>query len=156
MKRRKVLVVKFKEETGCLNPDCHWDGAYDAELLDFHHLDQNTKTSSVSKIRHYGKKFKEEIAKCTLLCANCHRLLHSGKLALSSLPLCPEFNLPPQEYGTIGFKKNAHSKYRGVTKHKTGKWQALVKGKYLGLFATEADAAEKCVSYCQTIKKALH
>ena len=73
MKRRKVLVVKFKEETGCLNPDCHWDGAYDAELLDFHHLDQNTKTSSVSKIRHYGKKFKEEIAKCTLLCANCHR-----------------------------------------------------------------------------------
>lgn len=31
--------------------------------------------------------------------------------------------------------------FRGTTRHKDGKWQAAVDGKYIGLFASRADAA---------------
>jgi hypothetical protein len=96
MKRRKLAFSKFKEETGCLNPGCLWDGPYEAELLDFHHLDPESKVAGITGLRHYGKKLAKEIAKCTLLCANCHRLLHHGKLKLSSLPACQEFKTPPR------------------------------------------------------------
>lgn len=46
--------------------------------LDFHHRDQTTKTQNISKLVYRGltrSKLLAEIAKCDLLCANCHRKL---------------------------------------------------------------------------------
>ncbi len=47
--------------------------------LEFHHLDPSTKDGTVTKIlRDKGLKYAmEEIKKCILLCANCHRELHA-------------------------------------------------------------------------------
>ena len=46
--------------------------------LDFHHLDPNTKENAV---RHFTNGYAKErilaeIAKCKVLCANCHRIHH--------------------------------------------------------------------------------
>lgn len=46
-------------------------------VLDFHHKDPATKTSTVSDLKHRSlKSLKEEIEKCIVLCANCHREVH--------------------------------------------------------------------------------
>lgn len=51
-------------------------GESDPRCLDWHHLDPNDKLDSISTMisKHLSKKrILAEIAKCILLCANCHR-----------------------------------------------------------------------------------
>lgn len=53
-------------------------GESSPECLDFHHL--RDKDIEVSKLRTNGsiKRVIEEISKCVVLCANCHRKVHAG------------------------------------------------------------------------------
>lgn len=47
--------------------------------LEFHHIDPSKKDFAISKMRNaYRSKEKalEEISKCIVLCANCHKKLH--------------------------------------------------------------------------------
>jgi len=47
--------------------------------LDFHHRDPKDKIGSIAHSSCLGwgmKKLLKEIAKCDVLCANCHRKLH--------------------------------------------------------------------------------
>lgn len=47
--------------------------------LDFHHLDSSTKKYHVAEMANGGvsiEAIKEEIRKCIVLCANCHRKEH--------------------------------------------------------------------------------
>lgn len=48
------------------------------EALDYHHIDPSTKVDTVAKLlTHYNANDGlEEIKKCALLCANCHRYFH--------------------------------------------------------------------------------
>ena len=53
--------------------DCGFCGA--PYQMDFDHVDPKTKLANVATMRHASKeKILEEIAKCRLLCACCHRL----------------------------------------------------------------------------------
>jgi hypothetical protein len=48
--------------------------------LDFHHRDRATKTIAVSMMPNSGwrlERVREEIEKCDLLCANCHRIVEA-------------------------------------------------------------------------------
>jgi hypothetical protein len=46
--------------------------------LDFHHRDSKTKLGNVSSMVYNSKKMLlEEIKKCDVICANCHRKKHS-------------------------------------------------------------------------------
>ena len=49
--------------------------------LEFHHLNGKDKLSTVAHLISRGseKLLLEEIAKCVLLCANCHRKVHYDK-----------------------------------------------------------------------------
>lgn len=61
--------VKSQPCTDCGN-------TYPPECMDFDHLDPSTKVGSISLMRKQYKsldKIKEEITKCELVCANCHR-----------------------------------------------------------------------------------
>lgn len=67
---RTEIMSKLKC-TRCLesNPVC----------LDFHHLDPKTKRSEVTKMVNESRNRNDifaEIAKCIVLCANCHRKEH--------------------------------------------------------------------------------
>ena len=47
----------------------------DHRVLEFHHL--RDKEFTISNCVHYGKeKIMDEINKCEVLCANCHRIEH--------------------------------------------------------------------------------
>ena len=78
--RRKTEVRRFVQEykaaLACL--DC---GESHPATLDFHHIDPAEKERSLGDIGKYGwsrKKTLAEIAKCVILCANCHRKRHAA------------------------------------------------------------------------------
>lgn len=50
------------------------------DAMDFHHIDSSTKTFSISNSNIYKnmEKMKQEVDKCMLVCANCHREIHAG------------------------------------------------------------------------------
>ena len=82
----KVEVDNLKTSEGCAK--CGYN-AHPA-ALDFNHLDPNTKSFNIGEAfgNNYGKKkIFEEIAKCEILCANCHRVHtyenHVSRLAKS-------------------------------------------------------------------------
>lgn len=76
IERNKALVAEARSKgcTVCGYSKCQ-------EALDFHHLDPNTKDIKVKDaVRQRGtEKLKEELAKCIVVCANCHREIHSRK-----------------------------------------------------------------------------
>lgn len=59
--------------------------------IDFHHTTDD-KEFELSKTSNLTPRLVEEIKKCILLCANCHRKHHAGQLDISSVP-----NLQPDE-----------------------------------------------------------
>lgn len=51
----------------------------DWRVLDFHHIDPTQKLTEVTNLVQSGKskeKIMNEISKCKVLCANCHRIEH--------------------------------------------------------------------------------
>lgn len=58
----------------------------DIKALDFHHIDELSKEFGLSDrgMTRSWEKIKAEVEKCVLLCANCHREVHSG---LAKLPV---------------------------------------------------------------------
>jgi hypothetical protein len=73
-KKRYRLVNRIKTKAGCLQ--C---GDKRHFVLDYHHMDPRTKSYDISEMvkrLHAVEKIKQEIAKCILLCSNCHREAH--------------------------------------------------------------------------------
>ena len=59
---------------------CRVCGENRPPCLDFHHRNPDEKVATIAymiKNRQTIKRIKEEIRKCDVLCANCHRLEHS-------------------------------------------------------------------------------
>lgn len=53
------------------------------DVYDFHHLDPSSKEFHLSQGIRSWNVAKEELAKCALLCAVCHRKYHAGVIELS-------------------------------------------------------------------------
>jgi predicted HNH restriction endonuclease len=47
--------------------------------IEFHHI-RRDKEQTISDIQKSLKKVKVEIAKCIIVCSNCHREIHAGKI----------------------------------------------------------------------------
>ncbi len=76
---RKVDKLKSKKV-------CAKCGESRTYMLDFHHNKPSEKVASISDLRDRRasiEKIKEEIAKCTVLCSNCHRELHYKKITIT-------------------------------------------------------------------------
>ncbi len=77
-KRRAVLALGGAcRGCGCVVP---------SRVFEFHHLDARVKDFAISAdgILRSWKKIEAELAKCVLLCANCHRETHAGLRAFTS------------------------------------------------------------------------
>lgn len=72
-KKRREEWQKYKATLSCSK--C---GFSHVAALDFHHEDPSTKENNVHVFAAGGqyKKAREEIKKCIVLCANCHRIHH--------------------------------------------------------------------------------
>jgi predicted HNH restriction endonuclease len=55
--------------------------------LEFHHQDPQKKDFGISMngLTRSWEKVKQEIEKCALVCANCHREIHAGVTQLSAV-----------------------------------------------------------------------
>lgn len=76
VKQRADLVAWFAELKRTLS--CSNCGFKHPAALDFHHRDPNEKDADVNTLLRHSSKAKvlAEIAKCDVLCSNCHRVLH--------------------------------------------------------------------------------
>ena len=76
-KRRKKIRQMAVEYKGGKCERCGYDRCIEA--LEFHHINSSKKDFNVSQ-RGYTRSWKrvmEELEKCIMLCANCHRELHA-------------------------------------------------------------------------------
>lgn len=65
----------------CVACGLMFDGE-NAAVFDFHHLDPTQKEFNFAGRNRALASCKDELDKCVVLCANCHRLLHAGKIEL--------------------------------------------------------------------------
>ena len=67
---------------------CEFCGFNHGAALDFHHEDPSTKENNVHSLISNGQfaKAYEEIKKCIVLCANCHRIHHHNERKIQNHP----------------------------------------------------------------------
>jgi hypothetical protein len=72
-RRKFMALIQIYREKGCIG--C---GETHIACLDFHHRDPVSKEANVARMPDTWslEKAQAEIAKCDVLCANCHRKLH--------------------------------------------------------------------------------
>ncbi len=75
--RRKAIRIKTIAEMGGKCMKCGYNKY--PEVLEFHHKNPSEKDFSISRKGHCRswQRVGEEIKKCDLLCANCHREIHT-------------------------------------------------------------------------------
>lgn len=85
MERNRINRAKFYEEIAAYKKSkgCKFCEESEPCCLDFHHRSGKEKDGTIGKMMYnLNKKLVwKEIAKCEVVCANCHRKLHAGKLA---------------------------------------------------------------------------
>lgn len=114
LQKRRWRERKFKaiEIMGGKCSSCGYNKCYNA--LEFHHTDPSTKDYTWDRLRMMKwQRIIEEIKKCILVCANCHREIHAknedyqlsgadnrslNKIGPESTGLCPNCQEPT--YGT--------------------------------------------------------
>ena len=79
-KRRRRWVMKraIVEYFGSQCAECN--GVFHPAVFDFHHVDGPVKDSDISSMLDAASidRIDVELAKCKMLCSNCHRLEHHG------------------------------------------------------------------------------
>ena len=62
-------IIQYKQSHPCV--DCK--GYFHPAAMHFHHLDPATKVDGIASLSRYSlRRVKDEVAKCELVCANCH------------------------------------------------------------------------------------
>lgn len=83
---RLPSLIEFVEQVKS-QPCARCKIAYPSAAMDFHHV-RGDKTAAISSmiysLNYSIEEISEEIDKCELICANCHRLEHSGERGSSS------------------------------------------------------------------------
>lgn len=73
--RQKKIMMVEKFGNQCF--DCQV--SYHPSVYDFHHVDPHEKEFNFSQVKMFSvERMLKELAKCVLLCANCHRIRHWG------------------------------------------------------------------------------
>jgi len=83
-KRRRMIKDKAIAYLGGKCNFCGYNRCFSA--LDFHHIDEKSKSFGLSQrgLTRSWERTRQELEKCVLVCANCHREIHAGLLQLSA------------------------------------------------------------------------
>ena len=79
--RQRNHRAKLRDWVNGQKTPCVCCGFENSAAIDWHHLDPDIKDFCVGSLRSIDA-MKVEIEKCVCVCANCHRLLHAGLIAL--------------------------------------------------------------------------
>ena len=98
LERQRALKKKAVDYKGGKCQRCGYD-EYDA-ALEFHHRDPDEKEFSLSHLNRtkWSQRTMDELDKCDLLCANCHRTVHF----LMATPVLPENKTSKKEKKEYG------------------------------------------------------
>lgn len=70
-----IFIADIKQKSGC--KICKSE--FDPPVLSFHHLDSNEKDFAIGSGKSQSIEIiKAEIAKCIVVCHNCHAKIHAG------------------------------------------------------------------------------
>ena len=71
-RNRRLWLDEYKATLSCKCGESH------PACLEFHHRDPSTKLFRISQAKHESReRILIEMAKCDVICSNCHRKLHS-------------------------------------------------------------------------------
>ena len=90
---KKIMVLSMGGKCSC----CGYSKCIQA--LEFHHINPDEKDfhfNSVVINKNNWETIVKELKKCVMLCANCHREVHSGKLSIK--PQKQQFNKKYEKY----------------------------------------------------------
>lgn len=75
--KNKERLSQWKEQQ-----QCKFCPEHDPDCLDLHHLDRTKKDIDVADAvyRWSWERLTTELEKCIVVCANCHRKIHKGKI----------------------------------------------------------------------------
>ena len=78
-RRRKKLKKMAIEHMGSKCHKCNISFEHQS-VYEFHHLDPNSKDFGIGAKGHTisWERMKVELAKCIMVCANCHRIIHAN------------------------------------------------------------------------------
>ena len=93
---RGDFLHKLKELVGAKCARCGYSKC--SKALEFHHLDSSKKDFTISNANFKLQNAINEVNKCVLICANCHRELHDNLWDINELNL--------QEMEEVGFDLN--------------------------------------------------
>ena len=79
-KRKKKALVEYK---GGKCQCCGYSRCIEA--LEFHHLDPNIKSFTISGKSKSFNSLKSEVDKCILVCSNCHKEIHAGLINIDTI-----------------------------------------------------------------------
>ena len=85
-RRRWKSKIELVNKLGGKCQRCGFQGHYGA--FHFHHKDPTTKSHEINANKLLNKDRWDEIAKCELLCANCHQIEHSNTKLLEKMGVC--------------------------------------------------------------------
>lgn len=74
--RNRDYFNEYKINHGC----CKCGYKSNAVALDFHHIDTYTKDANIARLINSSwsiEKILQEVKKCVVICANCHRVEHN-------------------------------------------------------------------------------
>ena len=86
LEANRELVRGLKRQVGCII--C---GEKDHTVLEFHHVDRETKEFAISQWRGDLETLRDEIGKCVCVCANHHKQIHAGVIALPPKSMCEHY-----------------------------------------------------------------
>lgn len=105
LKYNREQYARYRERLDILKslPCADCGGIFPPYVMDFDHLDAAVKKFNVGINKRYSwERTLREIAKCELVCANCHRIrTHERRDTVS--PCHPvRFRIPPPQGGDVG------------------------------------------------------
>lgn len=107
--RKEILKLWLKQYKSTLQCEC---GESHPACIDFHHIDPDTKAiSAISAAIYRGwsiARIQTELAKCKVLCANCHKIIHSNDIHQH----CNKERQTPTETELLMMSKERRSYYR--------------------------------------------